>query len=367
MTWFALRLLGLATTGLIYPNYQSPVIDQLETQQQVQQLIEDELQRNFLAEQEQIIVEDYFLFLKKIGKIKYARWCMGEYTPPVRSEEKQKRVKCSDNAFDCAGLVKAYGIAKGIITSKEAKYFNSQTLMSLATKKDGRLAKRWDRTSRQGFGERSTGNMSTHFAMISRDYTGGNILWVYDNVNGPNNNKLWERALRVSYNHRDHGFRYLGKYRIYVYTNGFVQEAQRRWLTIESRYDTDPEEETQQVDPENPLWFSVTVKWFDYDSIANRVASYWYDHSSGDIDMLATFACENWGFNTKSWSPTRDSGLCQLQYNSTNKVWIDDPRWKTREFQAQVCLDKRQAVERKSIWACYAKRDSYKSKFILHP
>jgi hypothetical protein len=36
-------------------------------------MIEDELLRNYTAEQEDIIIEDYFLFLKKIGKIKYAR------------------------------------------------------------------------------------------------------------------------------------------------------------------------------------------------------------------------------------------------------------------------------------------------------
>jgi hypothetical protein len=56
---------------------------------------------NFQAEQKQIIIDDYFIFADRIGKIKYARGCAGELTPPSRSEEKQKRVKCSDNAFDC--------------------------------------------------------------------------------------------------------------------------------------------------------------------------------------------------------------------------------------------------------------------------
>lgn len=363
--WLVLWVLGLATTGLIYPNYQW-VTDVVNTNEQIIQRQEDEAQRNFMAEQEEIIIEDYFLFLNKIGKIKYARWCMGEYTPPTRSEEKQKRVKCSDNAFDCAGLIKGYAIAKGILSQKEVVYYNSQTLMDLAQRKDARLAQRWDRTSRQGYGDRSTWNLSTHFAMISRDYTGGNILWIYDNVNGPNNNRLWERAIRVSYNSRMNTFHYMGKYRIAVYTNWLVNAAQKRWITVERRYDTDPQEETIQVDSENPLRFSVTVKWFDYDSIANRVASFWYDHSSGDLDMLATFVCENGWYNINSRSPTRDSGLCQLQYNKTNKVRIDDPRRKTREFQAQVCLDKRKAVASKDIRACYAKRASYKDKFIIY-
>jgi hypothetical protein len=38
-----------------------------------QQLLQEEIERNYLVEQEQIIIEDYFLFLDKIGKIKYAR------------------------------------------------------------------------------------------------------------------------------------------------------------------------------------------------------------------------------------------------------------------------------------------------------
>jgi hypothetical protein len=38
-----------------------------------QSIEQEEQQRNRLEEQEEIIIEDYFLFLKKIGKIRYAR------------------------------------------------------------------------------------------------------------------------------------------------------------------------------------------------------------------------------------------------------------------------------------------------------
>lgn len=363
MTWLLLWVLGLASTWLVYP-IQWAVDPAVEILEQHQQYIEDEMLRNHIAEQQAIIIDDYFLFLDKIGKIKYARWCMGEYTPPVRSEEKQKRVKCSDNAFDCAGLVKAYGIAKGIITQDEARRYSSQSLMSLATKKHATLAQRWDWTSRQWFGDRATWSLSTHFAMISRDYTGGNTLRVYDNVNGPNNNKLGERALHVAV--VGDKFYYLGKYRISVYTNWFVEEAKKRWVTVESRYDTDPKEET--IDPNNPLWFSITIDWFDYDSIANRVASYRYDNNEDKddaISMIGTMLRENGWFNTNSVSPTRDYWLCQLQYNSTNKIRIDDPRWKTYEFQMEVCLDKWKAVEDKNIRAAYKYRNKYIHKIHL--
>jgi hypothetical protein len=49
------------------------VTQTVNTNEQIIQLYEDEMQRNFMAEQEEIIIEDYFLFLDKIGKIRYAR------------------------------------------------------------------------------------------------------------------------------------------------------------------------------------------------------------------------------------------------------------------------------------------------------
>lgn len=359
-----LWILGLATTGLVYPNYQW-VTDLVNANEQIIQRQEDEAQRNFMAEQEEIIIEDYFLFLSKIGKIKYARGCMGEYTPARRSEEKQKRVKCSDNAFDCAGLIKGYAIAKGILSQKEVVYYNSQTLMDLAQRKDARLAQRWDRTSRQGYGDRSTWNLSTHFAMISRDYTGGSILWIYDNVNGPNNNRLWERAIRVSYNSRMNTFHYMGKYRIAVYTNWLVNAAQKRWITVERRYDTDPQEETVQVDPENPLGFSVTIKWYDYDSIANRVASYRYDQMwSWAIDLIATMYAES-ALDPESRSPTWDWGICQWNYRWHSKV-LNDQQFNDWHRQAEQCMNKWNLVANKdNYWKAYKNRKLHYEKIVF--
>lgn len=366
MTGFALWLLGLAATGLVYQPYQGfePILNQIEEQQK---LLQDEQERNYLAEQEEIIIEDYFLFLNKIKKIKYARGCMWEYTPPKRSEEKQKRVKCSNNAFDCAWLIKAYWIAKGIITSKEAVHLNSQTLMDLTTEKDGRLAKRWDRTIWKGYGERSTGNLSTHFAIVSRDYSGGNILWVYDNVNWNDNNIIWERPLKVAYVHYDNTFRYLGKYYIKIYTNWFVDVARKKWINVERWIDTEEKEILMsQVDPLNPAGYSVIISWFAYDSLVNRIASYRYD-TNQDIDMIATFMQESM-FNHLAVWPYGERWLCQLIPNKTNNVWIRDIRFSDPMYQAEICLKKRELVSQQNkwiIWAWYKYRHKHKKNIIL--
>lgn len=184
--------------------------------------------------------------------------------------------------------------------------------------------------------------------MVSRDYTGGNTLWVYDNVNGTNNNVLWERALTVAYIPRDGSFRYMGMYRINVYSNWFVDKAREQWLTVERRYDTEPEEEVEPITPApikqetNPHGYSVIVDWFAYDSDANKIASRLRDNWA-EKKMIAKFMGES-HFNINARGKAGERGICQLMYNETNKVLIDDPRRNTWEFQAQVCLEKRNAV-----------------------
>ena len=353
MTWLFLWVLGLTTTGLIYPDYQPSVIA-ISNQVQIQQLYDDEMQRNYQAEQKDIIINDYFLFLKKIWKIRYARGCAGWY----------EWAGCWTKSFDCAGLIKAYWVAKWILTSDEIGHYNSQTLMSLATSKDVRTAQRWDRTSRQGFGQAATWNLATHFAMISRDYNDDWVLWVYDNANGPNHNMVAERPLKVTYSNGR--FYYIGMYRIAVYTNWLVETADQRWIKVTPRVDTDTGTQytCEQPDP-NPLNFSVTIKWFPYDSDANRIATYWYNNSSGDLDLISTFLVEDWAMDVDTWSPTKDSGLCQLHYNATNKQRIVDPRWKDYTFQEQVCLNKWLAVDNKNLRAGYKLRAKMLPRIVL--
>ena len=105
----------------------------------------------------------------------------------------------------------------------------------------------------------------------------------------------------------------------------------------------------------------VTIEWFPIDSDATKIVNYWYDNSSWDRDMIVTFIQENWWLDINTISKTKDYGLCQLQYNRTKRVWIDDPRrlsW--RQYQAQVCLWKRQHVANKNI------RSAYKIRFLAY-
>jgi hypothetical protein len=64
------------------------------------QLMQDEFERNHQAEQEQIIIDDYFIFAKKIGKIIYARGCAGGYEKPTLGSD-GKYHNCNKKAFDC--------------------------------------------------------------------------------------------------------------------------------------------------------------------------------------------------------------------------------------------------------------------------
>ena len=288
-----------------------------------------ERQMNFMAEQKEIIIEDYFMFADKIWKIKYARGCAGDYTKPTRSEEKQKRIRCSSNAFDCGWIMKAYGVAKGIISEKEMAWLNSLNLYSLWTPKDARMAERGDFTYRKWFGENETWNMSTHFAVVSRDYTGGNILRVYDNYNWPNKNELGERALRVTC--KKGLCYYAGKFRIYIATNGFFDLAMEKWIEVKPF-----------VDP-NPLWYSILISWFDYNSDANRRANLRYHWTSGDIRIVRSFKLEASFQTDKDWKHG-EKWLCQLLPNRTNNVWINDPRRSSGDYQAQICLEKWLAV-----------------------
>lgn len=110
-------------------------------------------------------------------------------------------------------------------------------------------------------------------------------------------------------------------------------------------------------------WYTIWVVWYPKDSLANEIVNYWYDQSSGDMDMILTFIAENGGFDAKKVSRTNDYWLCQLHYNRTNAVWIDDPRWSDPMYQADVCLDKYQAVPNPSkVWYGWKIRNRYKDR-----
>lgn len=115
----------------------------------------------------------------------------------------------------------------------------------------------------------------------------------------------------------------------------------------------------EQEIPQYTIW----VVGYPEDSLANEIVNYWYDQSSGNLDMIATFMAENWNFDHTKISKTNDYWLCQLHWNSTNRRWIEDERWNDPMYQAEVCLDKRNAVPNPSkVWYGWKNREKMKER-----
>lgn len=124
--------------------------------------------------------------------------------------------------------------------------------------------------------------------------------------------------------------------------------------------------EPQPVDPTNPLNYSITIDGFDYYSDANRRANLRYEWTSGDVSIVETFMQESMFNKDAVWSKG-EKWLCQLLPNKTNNVRLNDPRRSSGDYQAQICLEKRNAVKNKSkIWSAYKVRykQSGKIKFV---
>lgn len=120
------------------------------------------------------------------------------------------------------------------------------------------------------------------------------------------------------------------------------------------------------INPENPLNYSITIDGFDYYSDANRWANLWFDWTSGDVAIVETFMQEAM-FNKDAVWKAGEKWLCQLLPNKTNNVRLNDPRRSSGDYQAKICLDKRNAVKDKSkIWSAYKVRhkQSNKIKFV---
>lgn len=122
----------------------------------------------------------------------------------------------------------------------------------------------------------------------------------------------------------------------------------------------------QSVDPSNPLDYSITIDGFDYYSDANRRANLRYEWTSGDVSIVETFMQESM-FNKDAVWKAGEKWLCQLLPNKTNNVRLNDPRRSSGDYQAQICLEKRNAVKNKSkIRSAYKVRykQSGKIKFV---
>lgn len=123
--------------------------------------------------------------------------------------------------------------------------------------------------------------------------------------------------------------------------------------------------EKENCERDNCYWFTIWIKWFPYDSDANRVANYRYDQSHWNIDMITTFMAEAM-FNKDAIWKAWERGICQLLPNRTNNKWINDERWSDIMYQAEVCVDKRLAVPNPSkIWYGWKNREKMKREIYF--
>lgn len=329
MTGLLLQVLGILTTGLVYPNYQwwNSILNNLQVeQQQIAQAQQEEQSRNYLSEQKKIVIEDYFTFAKKLGKLNYARWCAGKYT------------NCWSKSFDCGWVMKAYLVAKWIISKSELLQwlYNSLTLYELWNKKDPRTAERWDFMYRRWYGENQSWNLSTHFSIVARDYTGWNTLWIFDNVVPGWQDKYNERPIRLTCSSTV--CHYLGKYRIYIASNWAFEKANERGIEVQPWVDVSPKPMMSIVKTGN----SVSIKWYTENSLAVKIASYRRDNW-GSKYMIAKFKAEA-GFNPTVLGDRWEMGICQLLPNKTNNIWIKSGKRSDPMYQAKICLEKWNAV-----------------------
>lgn len=314
-------------------------------------IMEYEMLKEYTRE---IIVEDYFTFARSIGRYNYARWCAWWYWPDTWDAVNQKRINCWARSFDCAWMIKAYGVIKWILTRKEVWIYNSQTLWDEWIPIKPSEAKRWDYT------KRIWNDGKTHWAIVMSELS-WNVIEVFDWLGW----KFETRTLKL-YCRKDY-CNYLGKWKIYFATNPLLELAMKRNIMIEPFIEHIDLWNNNYYDWNNYLDYTILVKWYSYDSIANQVVNYWYDNSSGDMQLQWTFNCENQWYNYLEISKTNDHWFCQLNWNvSTNRPRISDPRWRTDYmWQAKICLEKWLAVKDKNLWACYKYNNFYQKKFIF--
>jgi len=123
----------------------------------------------------------------------------------------------------------------------------------------------------------------------------------------------------------------------------------------------------RQID--NPLQFSVTIDWYAYDSIANRIASYRNDNLTGWAeDMIATMYGES-ALNPERVARNWDSWVCQRS-PIRHSEFINSAEFNDYTVQAKACLEKRVALKYEykisNYRKAYSKRNRYKDKIIYH-
>jgi len=341
-----------------------------------------EYQMNYQYFQKQVVIEDFFSFADSLGRYNYARWCAGWYGPDRRDQEKQKFVRCSKKSFDCWGVIKAYWFIKWILTRQEVGRNNTKTLYEFWKPIEPMMAERWDFTYWELI--QWSWLATTHWAFVW-EWLSWNTLKIYDGLGWEFNER--ELILHCSeksciYNTNN------WKYKIWFSTNPLWEISQNKGIEIQPFILTGSEAKyiktwenlftswdiktywICEINPENPLGFWITIKWYDYDSLANRTANRWYVRNK-DKNMIRTYLCENGWFDPDAASQTDDSWLCQLNNHRWNYFWIKDPKRNSKdpiiqfEFQKQACLDKWNLVsEPKKIWTCARNLDKLPDPII---
>lgn len=101
-----------------------------------------------------------------------------------------------------------------------------------------------------------------------------------------------------------------------------------------------PKQEATSAKTVYTTW-TISIKWFPEDSIANRVVNKVLNEVG--MDMVLTLIWENGTFrldrkSNQIWSNWYyDYGLCQLNYQY-HKEFIDSPEFKDWEKQTEYCI-----------------------------
>lgn len=354
MTWF-LMALWLSFTGFNMFNY-APHLNDWTWLVDTWSI---EYQMNYQHFQREVIVEDFFTFAESLWNYNYARGCAWWYWPDRWDAEKQKQVRCSKKSFDCWWVIKAFWFIKWILDRREVWRNNTKTLYNFWRPISPYMAQRWDYTYWELV--KWTWLATTHWAFV-REELSWNILKIYDWLWWQFNERelilhCWEDSCLYNTNN--------WRYKIYFSTNPLWEISQNKWIEVQPfnetwHYSTWSVKEywVCEVNPNNPLGFHIVISWYNYDSLANRIANRWYVRNK-DKDMIRTYLCENGWFDPDAASQTNDSWLCQLNNHKWNYFWIKDPRRNSNDptiqldFQKQACLDKRNLVQDpKKIWTC---------------
>ena len=227
ITWIVLMLgfMTLSSQPISLPyDYdigpQRYIMNMLEVQSQLSGNAQDEYIKDQQVEQEKIIIDWFFDRTARLGKIHYALGCVGNLTEG-----------CSAKSFDCSGLLRYYGMWKGILEKGDG-YRSSTDLFALGKIKNPTEAKRWDFIYFEAINpiDESWNVTHNHIGIVPKDYS-GNWLWIMDNLNGTEES----RELKSSCNPRECS--YIWKYRIYVATNGFVELAKQKGVVVKKYID----------------------------------------------------------------------------------------------------------------------------------